>query len=147
MYKCVECGNLFEEGEEVVWEESRGEFWGSPCSETLSGCPVCKGNYEETIPCKICGSHNFEDEFVDGVCEECISEYKTDFSKCYSLVKDEKQDFKINPIFISLLGDAIDEILAEYVKNEMPNIDCSEFVDEDKIWFVGKMLEVKKNEK
>lgn len=144
MYKCVECGNLFEEGEEAFWEESRGEFWGRPCSETLSGCPVCKGSYLETVACKICGSHHLEDELVDGVCEECISEYKTSFSKCYSLIKDEKQNFKINPIFISLLGDAIDEILAEYIKNEMPNIDCSDFVDEDTGWFVGKMLEVEK---
>lgn len=24
MYKCRECGNLFEEGEQAVWEETRG---------------------------------------------------------------------------------------------------------------------------
>jgi hypothetical protein len=48
IYKCVDCGHIFEEGEQAVWYEDRGEFWGVPCSERMTGCPICNGDYEET---------------------------------------------------------------------------------------------------
>jgi hypothetical protein len=49
MFKCTECGYIFEEGEEAVWYEDRGEYWGVPCRERMTGCPVCHGDYEEKI--------------------------------------------------------------------------------------------------
>ena len=55
MFKCVECGCIFEEGEKAVWYEDRGEFWGVPCSERLTGCPKCYGVYEEASMCECCG--------------------------------------------------------------------------------------------
>lgn len=45
MFKCCECGCIFEEPKS--WQESRGEFWGIPCSETMYGCPNCEGDFEE----------------------------------------------------------------------------------------------------
>lgn len=45
MYKCLECGFEFEEP--TTWRESRGEFWGAPCYESMRGCPRCKGEYDE----------------------------------------------------------------------------------------------------
>ena len=68
-YKCVECGAIFEEP--ATWEEDRGEFWGVSCSETMSGCPECHGDYEEAFECKECGEYFFEDELYDGLCESC----------------------------------------------------------------------------
>lgn len=47
MYQCADCGHIFEEGEQAVWYEDRGEFWGVPCRERMTGCPVCHGAYEE----------------------------------------------------------------------------------------------------
>ena len=44
-YKCFDCGNEFDDP--VSFEEYRGEFWGEPAYEWLSGCPVCRGDYEE----------------------------------------------------------------------------------------------------
>ncbi len=73
-YKCVDCGAVFEEDEVAVWEESRGEFWGVSCSETVSGCPACKGDYDEAFKCKRCGEWCFEDELEDGLCESCQEE-------------------------------------------------------------------------
>lgn len=75
MYKCCECGAIFEEGEEAVWEEDRGECFGFPCSETMSGCPECQGGYEEVFECKECGEWFFEDELNEnGLCESCLEE-------------------------------------------------------------------------
>ena len=74
MFKCTECGAVFEEGEEAVWEEDRGEFWGVSCRETMRGCPKCKGNYEEAFKCQRCDEWCLEDELNDGYCEFCYDE-------------------------------------------------------------------------
>jgi hypothetical protein len=67
MYKCTECGHIFEEGEQATFEESRGEHFGCPAYEQMSGCPICKEPYEEIEPCKICGSyeHDADEEYCD----------------------------------------------------------------------------------
>lgn len=70
MYKCMECGHLFEEGEQKTWKEDRGECWGSPCYEEMSGCPLCNGAYEEATACKICGGYGDMDEGEE-YCNEC----------------------------------------------------------------------------
>lgn len=53
MLYCTECGAVFDESDLATWEESRGEFWGQPCYETLSGCPCCSCtdviNYDEYL--------------------------------------------------------------------------------------------------
>ena len=70
-YKCLECGHIFEDGEEARWSESRGEYWGLPCFEDMCGCPICKGDYEETKTCEECGGAFLADELEDGLCEKC----------------------------------------------------------------------------
>ena len=72
MFKCCDCGHLFEEGEQTRWTESRGECWGSSCNESMQGCPLCKGNYEEVKLCKECGDWHTEDELTNGLCDQCI---------------------------------------------------------------------------
>lgn len=78
MYRCNECGHLFEEGEQATWREDRGEFWGSPCSENMSGCPLCKGDYEEIKPCKICGS--YDHDYDEDYCNACKKDVQKRFS-------------------------------------------------------------------
>ena len=83
MYRCCECGNLFEEGEQAVWEETHG--LDSPPYETMSGCPVCRGDYEEVHQCKECGDWHSEDELYGGWCANCLREtinYDTFFEYC-----------------------------------------------------------------
>ena len=83
MYRCENCGNLFEEGEQAVWEETHG--FDSPPYEKFSGCPVCKGDYEEVHQCKECGDWHSDDELYEGWCEKCLREsinYDTFFEYC-----------------------------------------------------------------
>ena len=83
MYRCENCGNLFEEGEQAVWKENHG--LDSPPYETWSGCPICRGDYEEVNQCKKCGDWHSEDELYDGWCEKCLREtinYDTFFEYC-----------------------------------------------------------------
>ncbi len=43
MYKCYDCGAVFEQPIIKEWDESRGEFWGMPCCEHMVEwhCPCC----------------------------------------------------------------------------------------------------------
>ena len=67
MYKCLGCGHIFEKGEESVWLESRGECFGFQSHEKMQGCPLCGGDFQETKPCKICGSEHLEDELNENI--------------------------------------------------------------------------------
>ena len=83
MFRCCECGNLFEDGEQAVWEETHG--LDSPPYEKWSGCPICKGDYEEVHQCEECGDWHTDDELYDGWCEKCLREtinYDTFFEDC-----------------------------------------------------------------
>lgn len=85
MYRCCECGNLFEEGEQDVWYENQGECHGVTAMERFSGCPVCHEDYEEVRQCKGCGEWHTDDELYDGWCEKCLLEsinYDTFFEYC-----------------------------------------------------------------
>lgn len=64
VFKCLECGHLFMQGEEVRWVEPHGE--------TMTGCPKCRCAFEETSPCSVCGTPHLEDELYHGVCGACL---------------------------------------------------------------------------
>lgn len=72
MQICLWCGHVFEDDDVAHWQEDRGECWGVPCYETMSGCPNCHGDYDDAVQCKKCGEY-FPDYEVDGegVCNEC----------------------------------------------------------------------------
>lgn len=83
MYKCCNCGNLFEEGEQAVHTETHG--FNDGYVENFYTCPVCGGDYEEVHQCKECGNWHTEDELYDGWCEKCLREtinYDTFFEYC-----------------------------------------------------------------
>lgn len=69
MFKCIECGHIFDDGEQERWIEPHGEVWES--------CPICKGDYEEVEPCKICGTYNHECQ--EEYCEDCKKDVKNRF--------------------------------------------------------------------
>jgi DNA-directed RNA polymerase subunit RPC12/RpoP len=72
MQICLECGKTFEDDEIECWQESRGEFWGEPAYENMSGCPHCGGAYEEAYECENCGEYFTLDELDENhLCEDC----------------------------------------------------------------------------
>lgn len=146
MLKCLECGHVFSEYDLNTWEESRGEHFGIPCYEKMSGCPICEGDYEETVQCAVCGSEHLEDELFGGVCSECIDEYRKDFNSCYEISIGETKEIKINALLASLFDVSdIEQILKEYIRDKWKDVDCSQFIDEDIQWFGEKISEEVKN--
>ena len=113
MYRCCECGNLFEEGEQAVWEETHG--LDSPPYEKFSGCPVCKGDYEEVHQCKECGDWHTENELYDGWCEKCLREtinHGTFFEYC-----EANKDENYLDIFV----------MSEFLDMDMPKYSSYDF--------------------
>lgn len=85
MFKCCECGHLFEDGEQAIWYENQGECHGRIAMEKFGGCPMCKGEYEQVHQCKECDEWHTEDELYSGWCEKCLREtinYDTFFEYC-----------------------------------------------------------------
>ena len=131
-YKCKECKHIFEYGEEKMYIEPHGEMW--------HGCPICKGEYEETERCLICGSEQFGIELCGGVCQECIDEYRSDFDMCYKISSEEKEVVKINSLLASIFEpEEIERILITYVKKNKKDISCDSFIDSDISWFGEKL--------
>ena len=139
-YKCLECGDFFEDGEQGRWEVRHGVV--SPPYEKHCGCPVCKGSFEETKQCKICGGEFLKDELNGGcVCDECINDYCKAFDVCYKVSKNEKTEIEINCLLATLLDvEKIEEILYQYLKAEK-EVDCSLFIEQDRNWFAEKLAE------
>ena len=140
-FKCLECGNVFEEGEQANWHEHHPYGMGT-ASEEFSGCPICRGSYEETKQCEICGGEFLEDELLGGcVCNECVEEYSKDFDTCYNIANQDKQEIKINGLLATIFDTSeIEQILFEFLKKDGEKIDCSEYI-EDKDWFAEKLAE------
>ena len=77
MYRCDNCGHLFEDGAQGKWTEEHGEPW--------DGCPLCRGGYDEVHQCKACGDWHSDDELNEGWCVECLRHtinYDTFFEYC-----------------------------------------------------------------
>ena len=71
MYICMECGHIFEDGEEKRWVESHG--LDSPPYEHLSGCPICWGAYTYADICCDCGGAFLPEKLYSGhYCEDCL---------------------------------------------------------------------------
>lgn len=141
-YKCLECGNIFEEGECASWCEHHPYGMGY-AEEEFSGCPICRGDYEKTKQCKICGGEFLEDELNGGcVCNECIEEYSKNFEICYKIANQDKQEIKINGLLATIFDvSEIEQILFEFLKKDGEKINSLEYVNQDIHWFADKLVE------
>lgn len=142
MYKCLECGNIFDEGEQVEWNERHG--LDTPPYEHFSGCPICNGEYEETRSCKHCRAEFLPDEMHSGLCDECLDEYRFCFEYCEKIGAECKTEIEINSLYTTLLTEfQIEEILHKTLSesNKLIKIDCKQFIEDDKDWFASKVIE------
>ena len=144
-YKCLECGHIFEEGEERVYVQHHD--LDRPTEEIFAYCPRCGGDYEEAELCERCDAA--AEELYEGWCEECILEYyKYDTETCYKAGKKDLQELKINGFLATMFEPAaIEEILYKYLCDRAKNedIDCTEYIKQDISWFaeMAKIIENK----
>lgn len=133
MFKCFECGHLFERGEEKRYTEMHGESY--------LACPICGGAYEETEQCTRCGSHHLEDEIHRGLCEECVgSLMNKDNMRDYLKDRDIEADFYIEWRYDSRVGFASEKLIDDMrslwlkevaIKGEDALAECRKFIVSD----------------
>lgn len=136
MYKCEECGYVFEDAQH--WEE-RHEFWGASCSEMWSGCPECSGGYEEAEQCKICGEWFLPNELHGGACGTCIKE-QADFKTCYEIGKKHPETIKLNGVLCSFFSESEIEDILKKILIERNETDCSDYINGDIEWFGEELV-------
>ena len=115
MYRCLNCGNLFEEGEQSTWYENQGECHGSIAMGRFDGCPVCRGDYEEVYQCKECGDWHSEGDLYDGWCEKCLREtinYDTFLEYCEANSDEQYLDIFMMSDFLCM--DCPDNVSPEF---------------------------------
>jgi hypothetical protein len=80
IYRCRDCGEVFDEDEIVTHTGYLSEAWGRPIYETVSESPCCGGSYEEAKKCSICGQ--YEDmECGDKWCANCYTDIIKTFNQ------------------------------------------------------------------
>ena len=142
MFKCVECGRVFDEPK--IWREDYGEY--------MCGCPFCGGNFEDAVRCDDCGEWFISYELDNGICDCCadekVFEYRYDFSSCFELAKNEsKQIVGLNAFLWSIFSeDQIEQILLNELFNRsaFKPINCSAFINADRDWFLEHILKLEK---
>ena len=149
-YICLDCGNIFEEGKQITFQENMGEHFGEKVYKKITGCPICGGEYEESTPCSICGSEHLEEDLNGGLCDECIDKYKNDFDMCFKIGKNDDDKVELNCFLASVFEkDEIEEILFEELKkrNKYVTVDCEKFINSDRSWFAERLVEELEKEK
>ena len=149
-YICLDCGHIFEEGEQITFQENMGEHFGEKVYKKIAGCPICGGEYEESTPCSICGSEHLEEELSGGVCDECIDEYKYNIDMCYKIGSNDTDKVELNCFLASMFdkGEIEDILFEELAKaNKYNAVDCIDFINSDRYWFAEKLLEELEKEK
>lgn len=151
MYICKCCGLTFDEPSR--WYEERGAGL-QPFLEEWSGCPACLGYYEEANECDICGEAYVASEVREGVCDCCVQKYGNDIETCYRISGDEcdKESVKLNGFLAWAFSDSdIEAILYEALENEQKKthtrIDCKDYINSDRGWFLSKLNKFKLNKK
>ena len=79
MYKCFECGSVFEEPKKYSEDLTPGgTFEGGNFIKYYTACPQCGGDYDNAIECDYCGEFAFlkYGEHKDGgfCCQGCLDD-------------------------------------------------------------------------
>lgn len=107
MYKCLECGHIFDDGEQFVVIEHH-PYGDTTAEERFAYCPICGGDFEKTKSCKKCGGEFLDEELIGGYyCSDCLREavtfdsfldFATTGAKGWTEV-DTLEDFMLREIF------------------------------------------------
>ena len=130
MFRCEECGYIFEEGEQKRWVEPHGE--------ELCGCPICGGAFVKVKNCVVCGEIS-DTEY--GVCQKCFDE-KITAKNCFEFCGNEKQNVSINVFIAEILEPSkIEAVLMEHISKGGYEKELEKFAKYDEDWFAEKIEE------
>ena len=71
MFKCNECGAVFDE---PLIQSDNVPYGEGTVPREFASCPHCHGSFEPAYPCKDCGEYFTKDELHSFYCTECVKE-------------------------------------------------------------------------
>ena len=94
MYRCTDCGAVFEKPH--TYRESRPIG-----TELFSCCPDCNStDFQEALQCKECGEYFIENK-TNTMCDDCLKELEMGFSK---ILHDNYSDHQIDALNVIFDG-------------------------------------------
>ena len=106
MYKCKECGKVYESLEDAREEVETVEYGDRTYNERYCVCH-CGGELEEVYKCKICG-----DITESKICEKCLT-----LEKCFEVGEEHRQCLELNGFVANMFTTSeIEEILMRELK-------------------------------
>lgn len=142
MYKCMDCGEVFDEytADWKVHDEM--------------ACPSCYStDYDDAMQCKKCGDWFTDDEGVSELCDDCLEFYKISYrhspQKLYKLTEDLEEKVEINYFLASVFTkEEIEKVLLKELviasATKLP--DYISFIEQDQQAFAEWIEEVIENE-
>lgn len=91
LYRCLECGQIFDGDDIRHVSDYMGEAWGAPAYRSYEGSPCCEADFVEAKQCKICGSYEGLEENED-YCKECKKDISIRLDKLLDHIKTEYKD-------------------------------------------------------
>jgi len=82
MYKCCDCGLVFDNPKE--YSEDRTPYGGYPepgFTEHFAGCPSCEGAFDEAMLCARCEDTYISTESSYPFCDHCMSQLMNEYKK------------------------------------------------------------------
>lgn len=113
MYKCLDCGMVFEEA--ITTHEG-----GYP-EEPTAACPYCKSiDLEEVFHCIKCGEWFADDDMIGSICKDCLEKMLTN-ENAIQYGDEDRQEVTINGFMAWLYrGGEIEDILEADFRRTSP---------------------------
>lgn len=150
MFKCYDCGEIFEESELAELKYHLADYGNTPVYDTIYVCPHCgRDNYYEVRQCEECGEWCATDSDIDvsnhigdTVCEACLNATSVDIAYQIGAIEG-KQSVQLNSFlaFAFTPGD-IEAILMETLRKNA-GTSVEEYVRSDASWFEEQLAKVK----
>lgn len=92
-YYCLDCGHLFEDGEESEIVDVLDVIDGQPYVERRKCCPECGGDFDRAETCVKCGEVFNPDKLIGRLyCRTCFADILTD-ANMKRYVSESQEDF------------------------------------------------------
>lgn len=133
MYKCKDCGAIFEEPYSKEDYEYADVGIGKIIVADLSydDCPHCHGSYEKAYECSECGEYFLMEEMAGDICKNCLND-KASIENLINFGEENKEELKINGFLLNCFSlKEIENILkTELLLNEKREQRIKDFTNE-----------------
>ena len=150
MFKCCDCGNVFDDPQKDYDYVPYGE---SDVPMVIASCPNCGGGFDEAYPCPECGEYFLKDELNSFYCLDCLKENWDKPDDLFEFAKGINGENEINQFALDMFGgiEGVNDVLRLLLKSifscnpQMLQAKKDKFI-EGYAFNLGELLEEQQNE-